>query len=52
VVGLRNINLGAYVDSGAVLTTLDHLETVELEFRIPERYFSAVKRVRPWPLPA
>ena len=43
VVGLRNINLGAYVDSGAVLTTLDHLETVELEFRIPERYFSAVK---------
>lgn len=43
VVGLRNINLGAYVDSGTVLTTLDDLETVELEFRIPERYFSAVK---------
>lgn len=43
VVGLRNINLGAYADSGTVLTTLDDLETVELEFRIPERYFSAVK---------
>lgn len=43
VVGLRNINLGAYVDSGTVLTTLDDLETIELEFRIPERYFNAVK---------
>ncbi len=43
VVGLRNINLGAYVESGAVLTTLDDRETLELEFRIPERYFNAVK---------
>lgn len=43
VVGLRNINLGAYVDSSTVLTTLDDLTAVELEFRIPERYFSAVK---------
>ena len=43
VVGLRNINLGAYVDSGTVLTTLDDLTTVELEFRIPERYFGTVK---------
>ncbi|MCU0808793.1 MAG: efflux RND transporter periplasmic adaptor subunit [Candidatus Contendobacter sp.] len=43
VVGLRNINLGAYVDSSTVLTTLDDLTTVELEFRIPERYFGAVK---------
>ncbi|MBK8182624.1 MAG: efflux RND transporter periplasmic adaptor subunit [Candidatus Competibacteraceae bacterium] len=43
VVGLRNIDLGAYVDSGTVLTTLDDLNTVELEFKIPERYFSAVK---------
>lgn len=43
VVGLRNVDLGGYVDSSTVLTTLDDLETVELEFRIPERYFGAVK---------
>jgi membrane fusion protein, multidrug efflux system len=43
VVGLRNINLGDFVDSNTILTTLDDLETVELEFRIPERYFRAVQ---------
>lgn len=42
VMGLRNINLGAYVDTNTVLTTLDDRSTIELEFRIPERYFSAV----------
>lgn len=44
MVGLRNVNLGAYVDSSTVLTTLDDRNTIELEFKIPERYFSAVKR--------
>ena len=44
VVGLRNVNLGAYVDSNTVLTTLDDRTTIELEFKIPERYFNAVKR--------
>lgn len=42
-VGLRNVDLGAYVNSDSVLTTLDHLETVELEFKVPERYYHAVK---------
>ncbi len=43
VVGLRNVDLGAYVDSSTVLTSLDDLQTVRLEFRIPERYFHAIK---------
>ena len=43
VVGLRNINLGDFVDSNTTLTTLDDLDAVELEFRIPERYFRAVR---------
>ncbi|HCB13236.1 MAG TPA: efflux transporter periplasmic adaptor subunit [Gammaproteobacteria bacterium] len=42
VVGLRNINAGSYIDSDTVLTTLDDLDTIELEFRVPERYFGAV----------
>ncbi len=43
VVGLRNINLGAYVDTDTALTTLDDLDTIELEFKVPERYFATVK---------
>lgn len=43
VIGLRNVNVGAYVNSDTVLTTLDDLNTIELEFKIPERYFSEVK---------
>ncbi len=43
VVGLRNVNLGAYVDTDTTLTTLDDLDTIELEFKAPERYFAAVK---------
>lgn len=43
IVGLRNINVGSYIDSDTVLTTLDDLDTIELEFRVPERYFGAVK---------
>ncbi|QQS55106.1 MAG: efflux RND transporter periplasmic adaptor subunit [Candidatus Competibacteraceae bacterium] len=43
VVGLRNVNLGAYVDTDTALTTLDDLDTIELEFKVPERYFATVK---------
>ncbi len=46
VVGLRNVNLGAYVDTDTTLTTLDDLETIELEFKVPERYFGVVKPER------
>ena len=43
VVGLRNVNLGAYVDTDTTLTTLDDLDTIELEFKVPERYFATVR---------
>jgi membrane fusion protein (multidrug efflux system) len=43
VIGLRNVNIGAYVNSDTALTTLDDLQTIELEFKIPERYFGVVK---------
>ena len=43
IVGLRNINLGTYVDTNTVLTTLDDLDVIELEFKVPERYFSVIK---------
>jgi membrane fusion protein (multidrug efflux system) len=44
VVGLRNISVGDYVDSDTVLTTLDDLSTVELDFEVPEKYFGTIER--------
>ncbi|MDN3517484.1 efflux RND transporter periplasmic adaptor subunit [Aquisalimonas lutea] len=38
VAGLREVSPGAYVEPGAVLTTLDDLSVVRLEFSVPERY--------------
>lgn len=44
VVGLRNVSVGDYVDSDTVLTTLDDLSTVELNFEVPEKYFGSIAR--------
>jgi membrane fusion protein (multidrug efflux system) len=44
VVGLRNISVGDYVDSDTVLTTLDDLSTVELDFEVPEKFFGTIER--------
>lgn len=47
VVGLRNISPGDYVDSATLLTTLDQRDVMELEFRVPERWFGVVTPGRP-----
>jgi membrane fusion protein (multidrug efflux system) len=47
VVGLRNVSVGDYVDSETVLTTLDDLSVVELDFEVPEKFYGAVKRDQP-----
>jgi membrane fusion protein (multidrug efflux system) len=38
VVGMSRIDLGAYVTAGQELVTLDDIETVKLDFEVPERY--------------
>jgi membrane fusion protein, multidrug efflux system len=43
VVGLRRVDLGARVDDNTVLTTLDDLAEVEIEFSVPEIFFSQVR---------
>jgi membrane fusion protein, multidrug efflux system len=43
VVGLRRVDLGARVDDSTVLTTLDDLAEVEIEFSVPEIFFSRVR---------
>jgi membrane fusion protein (multidrug efflux system) len=44
VVGIRRIDIGARVDDDTVLTTLDDLVEIEIEFSVPEIFFG---RVRP-----
>ena len=40
VVGLQQIHVGARVDSDTVLTTLDDLSEIEINFAVPEIYFA------------
>jgi membrane fusion protein (multidrug efflux system) len=44
VVGIRGVDVGARVDDTTVLTTLDDLGEIEIEFSVPEIFFA---RVRP-----
>lgn len=44
VVGLSEVSVGSYVAADDVLTTLDDLSVVELDFAVPERLFGAVRR--------
>lgn len=42
-VGLRNVSLGGLVNPGGVITTLDDLSVVKLDFAVPELFFSSLK---------
>jgi membrane fusion protein (multidrug efflux system) len=42
-VGLRNVSLGGLVNPGAVITTLDDLSVVKLDFAVPELFLSSLK---------
>ena len=42
-VGLRNASLGGLVNPGGVITTLDDLSVVKLDFAVPELFLSSLK---------
>jgi membrane fusion protein, multidrug efflux system len=42
-VGLRNVSLGGLVSPGGVITTLDDLSVVKLDFSVPEIFLSSLK---------
>lgn len=42
-VGLRNVSLGSLVSPGGVITTLDDLTVVKLDFAVPEIFLSSLK---------
>jgi membrane fusion protein (multidrug efflux system) len=44
VVGIRGVDIGARVDDDDVLTTLDDLAELEIEFSVPEIFFGRVRR--------
>lgn len=41
-IGLRNVSLGAMLDSKVVITTLDDVSRMRLDFSVPETYISRV----------
>jgi membrane fusion protein (multidrug efflux system) len=41
-VGLKQVDVGARVDDDTVITTLDDLAEIEIDFKAPEIYFGAV----------
>ena len=43
VVGMRRVDVGARVDNDTVLTTLDDLAELEIEFSVPEIYFGQLR---------
>jgi membrane fusion protein (multidrug efflux system) len=47
VVGMRRVDVGARVGNDTVLTTLDDLAELEVEFSVPEVYFGRVRRGQP-----
>jgi membrane fusion protein, multidrug efflux system len=42
-VGLRNVSLGGLVNPGTVITTLDDLSVVKLDFSVPEVFLATLK---------
>lgn len=43
VIGLRTVSTGAYVTPGTRLTTLDDLDTLRLDFSVPERFLGLLR---------
>jgi len=41
--GIRQISNGAVVDSDTLITTLDDIDTIKLDFTVPETYLGALK---------
>lgn len=43
VLGLRNISVGALAQPGTVITTIDDMSVMKLDFPVPELYLSALR---------
>lgn len=43
VLGFREISLGAYINAGSVITSLDDLSIIKVDFTLPERFLTTIK---------
>ena len=43
VVGLRNISVGALIETGDLIATLDDMHLIKLDFSVPSRFLSELK---------
>lgn len=43
VLGFREVSKGAYVDSGDVITSLDDLSQIKVNFHLPERFLTKIR---------
>ncbi len=43
IAGLRNFSVGDYIEVGKLLTTVDKIDPVKVDFTIPEKNFSDIK---------
>lgn len=44
LVGLRNLSVGALVQPGTIITTIDDLSIMKLDFRVPSLYLDSLKK--------
>jgi len=44
ILGLRNVSVGAYVSPGQDLTSIDDIDPIKVDFRVPERMLSALSK--------
>ncbi len=47
VLGLSSVTAGTLINPGAVITTLDDIDTIRVDFPVPERYLSSLSRGLP-----
>lgn len=43
LLGKREISVGAYVNNNTVITTLDDISTIKVDFKVPEKYLAQLK---------
>ena len=43
ILGFREVSLGAYIDAGSVITSLDDLSLIKVDFTLPERFLPTIK---------
>ena len=43
VLGFREVSLGAYINAGSVITSLDDLSLIKVDFTLPERFLPTIQ---------